>query len=312
MMFDVVIVGGGPAGLSAALSLGRARRSVLLLDQGQGRNAPAAAVHGFLTRDGVSPAELRELARKELGQYPTVEVRALAATGIHGAEDRFVVAVDGAAEETARRVLLATGVRDDLPEIEGLAELWGRGVFHCPYCHGYEVRDERIVVLAVEPDDVSMVAKLVCYSDDVVVCTNGTVDLDAERRALLDRLGVPIRREPVVRLEAQRDRLRRVVLAEGEPLPASALFVHGTTRQASGLPAALGCRFLNDGSVEVDDMQRTSVPGVYAAGDLARHPSMPLPGAMVSIAAAAGTVAAVSVDQDLLKADLSGRSPRWS
>jgi thioredoxin reductase len=306
-MFDVAIIGGGPAGLSAALTLGRARRTVLLLDSDDGRNARAAAVHGFLTRDGISPAELRALARKELAQYPTVELRETAATGVRGAEGEFVVTADQ--EETARRVLLATGVRDDLPDLEGLAELWGRGVFHCPYCHGYEVRGEPIVVLAVEPEDVSMVAKLACYSDDIAVCTNGTVDLDAERSALLDRLGVRVRREPIVRLEATQDRLRSVVLADGEPVRASALFVHGSTRQASDLPAELGCRLLDDGSIEVDEMQRTSVPGVYAAGDLARRPSMPLPGSMVSIAVAAGAVAAVGVDQDLLTADVARRQP---
>jgi thioredoxin reductase len=303
--FDVVIIGGGPAGLSAALTLGRARRRVLLLDSDDGRNARAAAVHGFLTRDGVSPAELRDLARKELAEYPTVEIREAVATGVSGTEGAFAVAADQ--HETARCVVLATGVRDDLPDIEGLTELWGRGVFHCPYCHGYEVRDERLVVLAVEPGDVSMVAKLACYSDDIVVCTNGTVKLDPDRCALLDRLGVAIRREPILRLETSDDRLHRIVLADGEPVPASALFVHGTTRQASELPAALGCRLLDDGSIEVDDLHRTSVPGVYAAGDIARRPSMPLPGSMVSIAVATGAIAAVAVDQELLRADLSSR-----
>ncbi|MDT7797815.1 MAG: hypothetical protein QOI78_1248 [Actinomycetota bacterium] len=305
MTFDVVIIGGGPAGLSAALTLGRARRRVLLLDSDDGRNARAAAVHGFLTRDGVSPAELRDLARKELAEYPTVEIREAVATGVSGTEGAFAVAADQ--HETARCVVLATGVRDDLPDIEGLTELWGRGVFHCPYCHGYEVRDERLVVLAVEPGDVSMVAKLACYSDDIVVCTNGTVELDPDRCALLDRLGVAIRREPILRLETSDDRLHRIVLADGEPVPASALFVHGTTRQASELPAALGCRLLDDGSIEVDDLHRTSVPGVYAAGDIARRPSMPLPGSMVSIAVATGAIAAVAVDQELLRADLSSR-----
>jgi thioredoxin reductase len=213
------------------------------------------------------------------------------------------VVLDGE-QERARRILLATGVVDDLPHVDGLAELWGRGVYHCPYCHGYELRDEPIVVLAVEPEDVSMVAKVACYSDRVTVCTNGDVELGGPRRALLDRLGVAVRTEPIRRLESEQERLRRIVLADGAPVPAAALFVHGVTRQASDLPEQLGCALLDDGSVAVDDLHLTSVPGVCAAGDLARRPSMPLPGSMVSIAVAAGTVAGVGLDQELLRADL--------
>jgi thioredoxin reductase len=303
-VYDVVIAGGGPAGLSAALVLGRARRRVLLADAGKGRNAPAAAVHGYLTQDGTPPEEFRALAQKELHEYRTVELRDAEVTSVTGREGDFAVELPGG-RVRARRLLLATGVVDDLPEVDGLADLWGRGVFHCPYCHGYEVRDEPIAVLTVEPGDVSMVAKLAAYSDQVVVCTGGLAELGQEERGMLARLGVGLRTERITGVEAADDRLRRVVFAAGEPLEANALFVHGTTRQASGLAEQLGCQLLEDGSVAVDDMQLTSVPGVYAAGDLARKPSMPLPGSMVSIAVAAGAVAAVGLDQQLLHADLN-------
>jgi thioredoxin reductase len=298
--YDVVIAGGGPAGLSAALALGRARRRVLVVDSGRGRNSPADAVHGYLTQDGTSPARVREIAHGELSAYPSIRI---AEGTVKDIAPGFTLTLENR-EVSARRVLVATGVVDDLPGIDGLGELWGRGVFHCPYCHGYEVRDEPIAVLAVEPDDVSLAAKVACYSGSVVLCTGGRITLGEDRAALLDRLGVRIRTEPIARLEAEDERLRRIVFEAGPAAEATALFVHGVTRQASDLAERLGCELLDDGSVAVDDMQLTSVPGVYAAGDLARRPSMPLPGSMVSLAVAAGTVAGVAIDQDLLREDL--------
>lgn len=308
-MFDVAIIGGGPAGLSAALTLGRARRSVLLCDAGRGRNDRADAVHGFLGHDGTSPDDLRRIGREQLRRYPSVEVRDAAVTKVVGEKGRFTLAVDGGAEETARRVVLATGVVDDLPRIDGLNDLWGSGVFHCPYCHGFEVSDLPLAVLALTPDDVMLASEVAHFTDDLVLCTNGAVTLDDDQWGLLDRTGVTVRTERIERLEPDGGRLGRILFAEGAPLPRRALFVQCENRQASDLPAALGCRLLDDGAVEVDDMQRTSVPGVSAAGDLARHPSMTLPGSMVSLAAAAGTVAAVGIDQDLLKSDLDDALP---
>lgn len=308
-MFDVAIVGGGPAGLSAALTLGRARRRVLLCDAGRGRNDRADAVHGFLGHDGTSPDDLRRLGREQLRRYSSVEVREAAVTKVGGENGRFTLALDGGTEETARRVVLATGVVDDLPGIEGLADLWGGGVFHCPYCHGFEVSDLPLAVLALTPDDVLLASEVAHFTDDLVLCTNGEVTLDDDQRGLLDRTGVTVRTERIERLEAEGGRLGRIVFAEGAPLSRGALFVQCENRQASDLPAALGCRFLDDGTVEVDEMQRTSVAGVSAAGDLARRASSPLPGSMVSLAVAGGTMAAVGLDQDLLKSDLDDALP---
>lgn len=305
-MFDVVIAGGGPAGLNAALVLGRARRRVLVLDAGLGRNAPADGAHNVLSRDGIPPERLREAARADLENYPGVEVREIAATGIDGEAGGFVVELAGGTREEARRVLLATGMVDELPDIEGLRPLWGRSVLHCPYCHGWEVRDRALAVLVAGPMDVLMAGRLASgFSEDVVACTGGEDILDEGQRRLLSQAGVVIREEPIDRLEGDGDVLRRIVFADSAVLERDALFLHPPLRQRSDLATRLGCRILDDGAVEVNDLQQTSVAGVFAAGDMARRPQMPNVGAQVGIAAAEGLTAAVMLDQELAFAALA-------
>jgi thioredoxin reductase len=313
---DVVIVGGGPAGLNAALTLGRARRRVLLVDSGQPRNAPAQAVHGFLTRDGLPPAELRRIGRDQLAPYPSVEVRDTEVLDVHASAARdgsgggFAVTLADRSVTRARRLLLATGLVDQLPAIDGLAELWGTSVLHCPYCHGWEVRDQALAVLGSDQRAIQLAAHLTRFSPDVALCTNGAPPLDAASRHLLAGLGVAVREEPIQRLDGDGGQLRRIVFAAGPPLARQAAFVRAPYRQRSDLPARLGCALLEDGTVAVDDLGRTSVPGVYAAGDLARRPSLPFATAQVVMAAAAGATAAVAIDQHLLLDDLQPQARR--
>src|SRR6266536_3178627 len=184
-MFDVVIAGGGPAGLNAALMLGRARRNVLLADSGQPRNKGVHAMHGFLSRDGTDPAALRQTARDQLGAYPTVRVRDLAIQAVVRDAEQFTISLADGSSEQARRLLLATGVADQLPPIPGLAELWGRGVFNCPYCDGWEVRDQPLAVLAANPRNVQLALQLTRWSPDVLLCSNGPAELDDDTRRLL-------------------------------------------------------------------------------------------------------------------------------
>jgi thioredoxin reductase len=305
-VFDVIVIGGGPAGLSAALTLGRALRTTLLIDSGDYRNAPAAEMHNFLSRDGTPPSELRGIAHAELGRYSTVQIRNAAVEDARPLDDGdgFEVVLGGGDPVRARRLLFATGLADDLPPIEGIGELWGRGVYHCPYCHGYEARETPIAVLGTEPVMVDLALHLRRFSDDVALCANGrAADLDATALARLAAHRVPVRAEKVVRLESGGEGLERVVFESGDPLPRHALFAMSEFAQRSELPAKLGCRLLPDGCVEVGDFHQTSVAGVYAAGDMAHRASMPAPTPFVIAATAAGTIAAIAVDKDLVATD---------
>ncbi|MQA87913.1 MAG: FAD-binding protein [Streptosporangiales bacterium] len=293
-MFDVIVVGGGPAGLSAALMLGRALRTTLVLDSGEYRNAPAAAMHNFLTRDGTPPRELRRLAREELAVYPTLEVRDLAVVGVEAAEGGFRVTLSDGTAQWASRLLLATGLADDLPPVEGLAELWGRGVFHCPNCHGFEVRDVPIAVLGSGYRYAELALHLTRFGSDVALCGNGPADLGADMVHLLADHGVAVREEPIARLVARDGELEGIEFVGGPPLARRAIFTGSRLRQRSPLPAQLGCAGFDDGTIEVDDFGRSSVPGVYAA---------------VIAAAASGTIAGGLVDKELLSADLGLPSP---
>jgi thioredoxin reductase len=308
-MFEVVIVGGGPAGLNAALLLGRARRRVLLCDAGAPRNAPVAHLHGFLSRDGLPPAELGRIGRDQLAAYPSVALRQLevAAVSPTAGGDGLVVTLADGTRERARRLLLATGVVDQLPAIDGLAGLWGRSVFNCPYCHGWEVRDQPLAVLGTDQRALQLAVHLTRWSDDVVWCSNGPLPapLAEAARAPLAARGVRLHQAPIVRLEGDDGQLARIVLATGAPLERRAAFLHPPTRQRSALPGQLGCVLLEDGSVSVGDFGQASVAGVFAAGDMARRPTMPHPGAQVVIAAAEGAIAAIAIDQDLVRNDLA-------
>src|SRR6266487_3362289 len=267
-MLDVVIVGGGPAGLSAALLLGRARRDVLLCDSGQPRNAGVHAMHGFLSRDGMDPAALRQVAHDQLATYPTVQVRDVKVEAVTPLADQFTVALADGTSSQARRLLLATGVADELPPINGLAELWGRGVFNCPYCDGWEVRDQPVAVLAADPRNLQLAVHLTRWSPDVLLCSNGA-QVDDDTRRLLAARNLRLREEPIARLDGGDGKLERIVFADGEPEARSAAFLHAPTRQRSDLPSRLGCTLGDDGSVMVDDLAHTSVPGVLAVGDMA-------------------------------------------
>ncbi|WP_020524675.1 NAD(P)/FAD-dependent oxidoreductase [Catelliglobosispora koreensis] len=309
-MFDAIVVGGGPAGLSAALTLGRAIRRALLIDSGEYRNARAENMHNFLTRDGIPPSEFRAIAHAELKRYPTIETQKATVNNVTPIGDGFALTLGDSSTVQTRRLILATGLADDLPPIEGLARLWGRGIYHCPYCHGYEAaRGEPIAVLYHDAIMVDLALHLRRFSPDVVLCANGRAgELDETALNRLADNGVLVRDEKVVRLEGGEETLERIVFASGEPLPRKALFAVGQLRQRSALPSKLGCRLLPDGCVEVDDFQATSVAGVYAAGDMAHRPSLPMPLPFVVTATASGTIAAIAADKNLVATDTAPRA----
>lgn len=310
-MLDVIVIGGGPAGLSAALCLGRARRTALLVDAGEGRNRSSAAVHNLFAHDGTPPAELRRLGRQQLAHYPTVSCADTVLTDVAALSDgTFRATLEGGEVKRARRLLLATGLIDELPPMDGLAPLWGRSAFHCPYCHGYETTGRRIAVIGDEPERARLALHLTRFSDDVVLCTNGAGPAwPASLDAALEKAGVSIRTDRISMLEADGHQVRAVLFEVGEPLLRDALFIKSVLRQRSDLAHTLGCAMLADNCVEVNEFGQTSVPGVSAAGDMARRTTVPVPLAAVVAAAASGTVAATIIDQDLIGADFGLPTP---
>lgn len=291
--WDCAIVGGGAAGLSAALVLGRARRRVLLLDAGEQSNLPAHGIGGLLGHDGTPPAALYARGHEELGAYPSVEVRREAVTDAR-ADEAGAVVVTAAGQLRARTVLLAMGMRYTPPEIPGLAPLWGDTVFHCPFCHGWELRDRPLAVYGRGEHTPLQAVLLTGWSADVVVLTDGPAPFAAETMASLASAGARVEERPVAELAQVDGRLRAVVFADGAELPREGMLVAAPLRQRSGLAEALGVELTEGGTVAVDDRGRTSVPGVFAAGDVAA------PMQLVALAIAAGSVAAATIVHDLM------------
>jgi thioredoxin reductase len=298
-MYDVIIVGAGPAGLSAALILGRCRRRVLVCDSGRPRNAASLAMHGFLTRDGVNPHEFLRLSREQLRQYETVAIRNCEVTAATCRTDaRFEVTIENEERLTGRKLLIATGVLDNLPGIPGFAELYGASVFHCPYCDGWEVRDEPLAVYGRGERGLGLSLELTGWSRDVVLCSDGPAEIDEAGRARLRRCGIEVREERVLRLDGEGGRLTRVVFDAGEPLARRALFFTTGQPQQSALAISLGCEFNDKGTVRTGKYESTHLSGLYVAGDASRAVQW------VIVAAAEGAEAAFAINTDLLTDDL--------
>lgn len=317
-MHEVVVIGGGPAGLQAALTVARVHRDVVLVDAGEGRNAPASHLHNLVTRDGTPPEEFRRIALEEVASYPTAQVRRarvrrVARLGSGGtasaqtegdgeggaggggdAEDRggvttaYLVELEDGSQLRTRALILATGVRDELPDVAGLAELWGDLVVQCPFCHGHEMAGRRVGILGTgAATQLSGILRRV--AGEVVVLADGQEPPSA--------LDVGVRTEPVLGVERHGDGLR-VLLERGEPLELAGLFVTSTTLQAAPFAEQLGLECNESTCVRVDEHARTSLPGVYAAGDMAHLASLPAPVQSVAQAIASGAIAGGSAVAD--------------
>jgi len=294
--WDCIIVGAGPAGLNAALVLGRTRRRVLVLDSAQPRNYATHEMHGVLGHDGLDPADLRARGRTELGRYGVEVVTA----EVQDAEalDATVRVTSSRGTDLTRTVLLATGMLDEVPNIPGFAEVWGTTAHTCPYCDGFEHRDERLAILAAGARGEHLAILLRQWSDDVVLLSNGPHGLDADQLARVQALGIPIIETPVVALESDDGgRLRRLRLDDGETLDRDALFFYVGWQLRNDVARSLGSQLHDDGSITVDSSQATTVDRVYAAGNCAD------PRALVPAAAGSGATAAVAINARLSMED---------
>jgi thioredoxin reductase len=299
LTYDCVIVGAGPAGLSAALMLGRCCRKALVCDIGEPRNIRSAALHNYLTRDGTPPAEFLQHARQEMVRYPSVEFRQVEVLDAARSPDGFrLVCADGR-QIAARKLLLATGVVDELPQLEGLESLYGTSVHHCPYCDGWEWRDQPIAIYGSGEEGKALALGLTVWSRDLVLCTNGTPNLSEEDLEQLSREGIELREERVARLEGTEGMLERIVFETGESLPRKALFICSGQHQRSALARKLGCHFTSKGAVDTGTCEATDVSGLYVAGDASKEAQF------VVVAAAEGAEAGMAINKALLKEDLA-------
>lgn len=276
-MYDAIVIGGGPAGLQAALTLGRMHRSVLLLDSGEYRNATVEHAHNLLTNDGTPPADLRARARAELDAYATVEVRDAQVQTVAAAGRGFTAALADGEVVRAARVVLATGVHDELPAIPGLAAEWGRRVAQCPFCHGHEFAGRPVAVALDGEHAQGIRAMLAPVASDVEIVP--PADLTA---VVSEAAGL------------------RLELRDGSTLAVAGLFIAPVPSQRAPFAGQLGCRMLDSGAVEIDAIGRTSVPGVYAAGDMAHVASLPGPMVSLAVAIAAGQAAAAALVRDAI------------
>jgi thioredoxin reductase len=296
--YDVVVIGGGAAGLSAALVLSRARRAVLVVDAGEPRNAPAAHLHGYLSRDGMPPADLLSTGRGEVADYGGKMITGTVTEVVPHGPGGFWVLLDDGQRISTRRLLVTTGLRDELPDVPGLRERWARDVLHCPYCHGHEVRDRQLGVIGGTPGAVRYAHIVRQWTHDLVYFTPPDILTVTERTQLMARAIGVVEGTIDQLLIDEEDRLRGVQMNDGCVIPRQALFVPPHFIPANGLLLGLGCDVDDDGWVSTDPTGRTSVPGVWAAGNVVD------PRAQVITAAGAGSAAAIALNADLVDDDV--------
>ena len=299
--YDVAIVGGGAAGLSAALVLSRARRRVVVVDAGEPRNAPAAHMQGFLGSDGMPPRELLAAGRREVtgygGELIDGRVAGIEPFGTEDGKPLFEVVLEAAPSLRARRLIVTTGLGDEVSDVPGVRERWGRDLLHCPYCHGHEVRDQPLGVLGGTLEAVTHAHLVRQWSADLVYFSHGRAPM-AEQREQFAARGIRVVDTPVTRLVVEADRLTGVELESAEVVPRTAVFVRPAFVPHDSLLTELGCATENAGWVRVDGTGRTSVPGVWAAGNAVN------PRAQVITAAGEGSAAAIAVNNDLVEEDV--------
>lgn len=296
--FDAVIVGGSYAGLSAAMALGRSLRSVLIIDSGMPCNRQTPHAHNFITQDGATPAEISAQAREQVLEYPTVKSLNDLVVSVSKTSNQFIVSTQKGATIKARKILFATGVKDIMPNVKGFADCWGISVLHCPYCHGYEVANHKLGIIANGEAAFELCKLIQHWSDKLTLFTNGKSTLTAEQHSLLYKLNIEVVQKEIKELKHRDGYLETVIFSDETATKIDAVFSRVAFKQHCNIPIELGCNTDEQGYVEIDAFQRTNAAGVFCAGDNTT-PFRALP-----IAIAAGTKAGASINMELLNEEL--------
>ncbi|SER25363.1 Thioredoxin reductase [Gracilibacillus ureilyticus] len=289
MILDCAIIGGGPAGLNASLVLGRARRNVILFDNNQARNSVTQESHGFITRDGVTPTEFRKLAQQDIHKYPSAEIVQSTVDKIEKEkEGLFKISTRQEKVYYSKKVILAFGLRENLPNIEGLKDYYGKSVFSCPYCDGWELRDKPLVLFGESEHVVHMAKMIYQWSKDLIICTNGKQLIPEDEARLFKSKGLKIKEDRISHLSGSDGKLAKVFFEDGTELSRTGGFVTTELKQPNNLASSLGCKLEGDLGITVDNLGRTNVEGIYAAGETSTGPAQLIISAGHGVRAAAG------------------------
>ena len=299
MILDCAVIGGGPAGLNASLVLGRSRRKTVLFDDNKPRNAVVSESHGFITRDGVDPQEFKRIGHEELAKYPDVEIQKQRVVRVYKEDGLFHLEAGNGERFEAKRIILAMGFKEVLPDVERVAEFYGKSLFSCPFCDGWEMRDKALVVISDNEAASHMVKVASNWTEDLIYCTNGRQLLE-EEKSLLESRGIQIYEEKIRALNGDNGKLAEVLFEDGRAISREGGFITPEWMLASDIAASLGCKLNDRGGVENDAMKRTNIEGVYACGDVS------LAGASQLIfAAAEGSMAAISINAAMIEEKFS-------
>lgn len=293
--FDVIIIGGSYAGLSAAMALGRSLRKTLIIDSGKPCNRTTPHSHNFLTQDGKKPAEISGIARLQVEKYPTVRVEEDLAISGKKNGNSFEISTQSGKKYQAGKLIFATGIRDEMPDIKGFSDCWGISVIHCPYCHGYEFRGQKTALMANGEKALHLAPMIRNLTDQLTILPQGKADFTPEQIEQLNRHNIQIVETVVTEIEHEQGHLKQLVFADGQKLPFDAAYAALPFQQHSDIPVALGCALNEHGYLQVDPMQQTSVDGIFACGDNTS------PMRSVANAVASGNIAGAVVNMVLTK-----------
>ena len=300
MILDCAVIGGGPAGLNASLVLGRSRGKTVLFDDNKPRNAVVSESHGFITRDGVDPQEFKRIGLAELAKYPDVEIQKQRVIRVHKENGLFRLEAEDGKMFKAKRIILAMGFKEVLPDVERVEEFYGKSLFSCPFCDGWELRDKPLAVISENQWAFHMAQVVSNWTEDLIVCTNGKQTLLADEKSLLESRGIRVHEEKIQTLNGANGKLKEILFEGGSAISTEGGFVTPEWVQASDIAVSLGCKLNDRGGVESDFMKRTNIEGVYACGDVSMAGASQL-----ILAAGEGSMAAISINAAMIEEKFS-------